>query len=73
MPQHNAPAAPAPAPRLAALKVQKPGASELNPAQRRFNRLLAQVDKLGQQRAHIEHLATVLRARAAPGTPAEEH
>lgn len=57
-----APAAPAPAPRLAALKVQKPGASELNPAQRRFNRLLAQVDKLGQQRAHIEHLATVLRA-----------
>ena len=57
-----APAAPAPAPRLAALKVQKPSASELSPAQRRFNRLLAQVDKLGQQRAHIEHLATVLRA-----------
>ena len=52
----------APAPQLAALKVQKPGASELSPAQRRFNRLLAQVDKLGQQIAHIEHLASVLRA-----------
>ena len=41
---------------LAQLKVQKAGAHKLSPAQTRFNKLLARVDKLSQQVLHIERL-----------------
>lgn len=42
---------------LAQLKVQKKaGAHKLSPAQTRFNKLLARVDKLSQQVQHIERL-----------------
>ena len=46
---------------LTQLKVQKAGAHQLTPAQKRFNKLLAQVEKFNQQVQHIERLELEVR------------
>ena len=60
-PPPSAPAAPASSAKASQLKVLPPEKGQLNPAQQRFNKLLAKVDKLGHKLQDFERLADKVR------------